>query len=284
MQPPIDSLIGDPAVDAVDVCLPTFLHEQSVVKAARAGKHVLCEKPVALSLEQVDRMIEAVETAGVAAMVGQVIRFWPEYMRIRELLAAGELGRPRAVSALRLSPPPAWGNWFLDPNLSGGAILDLHIHDLDFVYALLGMPRAVYALGVQSATGAWDHINTSLDYGDAHAAVEASFLMPQGFPFQMLFRILGTQAAAEYRFRVAGQVGERAVADKELMLYPAGGPAQPLASSGKDAYVAEIDYFVDCLADQRAPTVATLRQARDVLSMALAARQSLETGQVVQLQ
>jgi len=277
----IESLVADAEVDAVDVCLPTFLHERAVVAAARNGKHVICEKPLALSLDQADQMIEAVETSGVSAMVAQVIRFWPEYVAIRELVQQGSLGEPRAIMAMRLSPPPAWGDWFKDPSLSGGALLDLHVHDLDFVYSLLGMPETVYAVGLQSETGAWDYVQTSLSYRDASAVIEGTFLMPDSFPFQMLFRLHGSEATAEYRFRVVGQVEERAQAETELKLYRSGEPASDIPSSRKDAYLAEVEYFVECLASDRKPEIATLYEARDVLSIAMAARRSLETGEPV---
>ncbi len=277
----IDALLNDPGVDAVDICLPTFLHERCVVGAARAGKHLLCEKPIALSLEQVDNMLAAVEKAGVIAMVGQVVRFWPEYVAIQRLLKEGTLGTPRAAHAVRLSAPPAWGNWFKDPKLSGGAVLDLHVHDLDYVYWLLGMPSSVYAVGLQSPMGAWDHVTTSLSIGDVAAVVEGSFVMPDGFPFQMLFRLLGSEATVEYRFRVLGQVGERAQAETELRLYRPGKPAETVPAETGDPYAREIAYYVSCLKAGQQPEVATLPQARDVLSIALAARQSMETGEVV---
>ena len=279
----IDALLDDPGIDAVDICLPTFLHERCVVGAAQAGKHFLCEKPIALSLEQVDNMIAAAEKAGVIAMVGQVIRFWPEYVAIQRLLKDGVLGAPKAAHAVRLSAPPAWGNWFKDPKLSGGAVLDLHIHDLDYVYWLLGMPSSVYAIGVRSPMGAWDHVSTSLNCGGVPAMVEGSFVLPDGFPFQMLFRLLGTEATVEYRFRVLGQVGERAQAETELRLYRPGKPAESVPVEAGDAYAREIEYYVGCLAAGRQPEVATLCQARDVLSIALAARQSMETGETVRL-
>ncbi len=277
----IEALLAADDIDAVDVCLPTFLHERCVVGAAQAGKHVLCEKPVALSLEQVDNMMAAVERAGVSAMVGQVIRFWPEYVAIRDLLTSGALGEPRAITASRLSAPPAWGNWFKDPKLSGGAVLDLHVHDLDFVYWLLGMPETVYAVGLQGEMGAWDHVTTSLAYPGSIAVVEGSFLMPEGFPFQMLFRLFGSEATVEYRFRVLGQVGERAQAERELQLYRPGKPAESIPTADKDAYFNELEYFVSCLAAGRQPEIATLPEAREVLRVALSARQSLETGETV---
>jgi predicted dehydrogenase len=236
---------------------------------------------MALTVEEADRMIAATEEAGVIAMIGQVIRFWPEYVAIRELLSSGQLGDVRAIDAVRLSAPPAWGTWFKDPSLSGGALIDLHIHDLDFIYSLCGMPDRVFATGLQGPTGGWDQVTTCLDYGKARAVAEGSFLMPDNFPFQMLFRLQGSKGTVEYRFRVAGQVGQRAEAETELVLYRPGTPPVPVASEKKDAYLAELEYWVECLRAGRHPVVAVLRQARDVLSIAAAARRSLETGETV---
>ncbi len=279
----IESLLASDDIDLVDICLPTFLHEQCVIGAAQRGKHVLCEKPIALDLAQVDRMITALVKADVYAMVAQVIRFWPEYVAIRQQLRDGTLGDTRYIRAARLAEAPAWSSWFSDPELSGGAVLDLHIHDLDFVYSLLGRPSSLFATGIQSSAGAWDTITTTLDYGTAKAIVEATYMMPEGFPFEMGFRLLGTEGAAEYRFRVGGQVDERASAASELMLYRNGQAPKPLPCKDEDAYQAEIDYFIHCVQTQTPPTVATFAQAREVLEIALAARTSAETGQVVKL-
>jgi len=81
-------------IDNVDICVPTFLHAELAIRAADAGKNVFCEKPMALSLDEADRMIEAVERNGVKGMVGHVIRFWPEYIKAKEIVDSGKLGKP----------------------------------------------------------------------------------------------------------------------------------------------------------------------------------------------
>ena len=275
--------LEDAGVDMVDVCLPTYLHEQSVVATADAGKHVLCEKPVALTIAEVNRMIEAVDRAGVKSMVAQVIRFWPQYSAIKDLLDQGELGRPFMAHAARLGRVPALRSWYGDPTLSGGALLDLHIHDLDYLFHLFGKPKSVYALGLSAENGAWNQVLTSLDYGDKKATAEASFFMPDCFPFTMTLRLLGENGYVEYLCQ--GEQSDLSVpAKNELVVYPCGKPARHLRDCpGKEAYLAEIEYFVNCLEQDRAPELATLSQARTVLEMAMAARTSLETGQVVVL-
>ena len=150
--------------DVVDICLPTHMHEDSILAVVRRELHYLCEKPLTLSLEAADRIIAATREAGVKAMVAQVIRFWPEYKAIREALAGGNIGQPLAASATRLIAPPNWSDWFRDPALSGGSLFDLHIHDLDFVYSLLGSPQSIYCSGIRGDGGGWDHVFTSLNY------------------------------------------------------------------------------------------------------------------------
>lgn len=278
------AFLAHPGMDMVDICLPTYLHDQGVIAAAGAGKHVLCEKPVTLTIEQADRMIAAVDRAGVKAMVAQVIRFWPHYSAIKDMLERGELGAPLVARLARLGTLPAWGSWYRDPALSGGALLDLHVHDLDWVYYLFGAPRTVYAVGVQSDTSAWNDLTTSLDYGDHKAVVEASLLMPAGFPFTMHCRVLGANACAEYRYG-GGQVDPQGAARlHSLAIYRGGGaPAEDVPCSAEDPYMAEIRYFVGCLEAGVEPAIATLRDARAVLGTALAARRSLETGSVISI-
>jgi UDP-N-acetylglucosamine 3-dehydrogenase len=279
----LEAVLDDADIDAVSICLPTFLHAGTVVVAAERGKHILCEKPLALSLADVDRMRAAVQRAGVKCMVAQVIRFWPEYIRIREALEAGQIGQPRLATGARLASPPSWGAWFSDPALSGGALFDLHIHDLDFAFSLFGKPQTVYAAGVRSATGGWDHVVTSLEYGDKKAVLEASYAFPPGFPFQMSFRLTGETGCVDFRFGGVTQVDQRAAAQSDLVLYRAGAAPEFLKPPAEDGYHAEINYFTRCLVENRDPAVATLAEAREVIGIALAAKQSLETGAVVSL-
>jgi predicted dehydrogenase len=259
------------------------LHADTVVAAAARGKHILCEKPLALSLADVDRMRGAVERAGVKCMVAQVIRFWPEYVAMREALESGVIGRPRLATGSRLASPPNWGAWFSDPALSGGALFDLHIHDLDFVFSLFGKPQAVYAAGVRGATGGWDHVVTSLDYGDKKAILEASYALPPGFPFHMSFRLTGATGCLDFQFGGVAQVDQRAAAQSQCVFYRAGQAPEFPTPPAEDGYHAEIRYFTRCLLEDRDPAVATLAEAREVIAIALAAKQSLETGTVIRL-
>lgn len=279
----VNELLDSGLCDAVDICLPTFLHESSFIAAAERGLHVLCEKPIVISLEAMDRIILSARTAGIKAMVAQVIRFWPEYVVIRNTFLDGTLGRPRVVRAARLATPPQWGSWFRDPLLSGGALFDLHLHDLDFTYSLFGKPSSVFSTGIQGDTGGWDHVLTVLDYGDLKAQIEGSFIMPSGFPFQMSYRLDGDKGSIDFSSSITEQVDQRNLATTKLTLYREGTmPVSPVKPS-EDSYLAEIRYFVNCLEQDCHPEIATLEEAREVILITLAARHSLETGTIVPL-
>jgi predicted dehydrogenase len=145
------------------------------------------------------------------------------------------------------------------------------------------MPARVYASGTRLHSGAWNHVGTTLSFAATTATVEASAMMPGSYPFRAGFRMVGASNCIEYDFRVAGQVDQRASAQNEFVLYRSGQAPEALASPDHDAYGAQINYFVACVRAGRAPTIATLAEARAVLSIALAAKESLETGRAVLL-
>src|SRR4051794_22896473 len=135
----IDALLADASIEAVDLCLPTHLHEQVAIAALRAGKHVLVEKPMALDGASARRMIAEAERAGRVLMTAQVLRFFPEYVALRDALK--QLGPARAATFERRCAEPGWGGWLKDPAKSGGGAFDLLIHDVDICLHLFGRPK-----------------------------------------------------------------------------------------------------------------------------------------------
>lgn len=277
----IADLIEAPDIEVIAVCLPTFLHESCVLLAAAEGKHIICEKPLALSRAEANRMAEAVDSAGVHFMVAQVLRFWPEYSVIKNLLNDEALGQPLIAFASRLEEPRKV-DWIKDPTLSGGAALDLHIHDLDFLYSLFDLPQAVYAIGQQSKTGAWDHLFTSLDFGNVKGVAEASYMMPRRHPLSVEFRLVCTEGSVEYRSRSVGGDEIREQTLSELIMYRPNQPPEYLDKPDVNGYLAEIEYFVSALNQDSAPAIATMAEALDVLDIAMAVQESLTSGRVIQ--
>ena len=139
------TLATDPRVDVVSNTLPTQLHKDFTIAALKAGKHVLVEKPMALTVAECDEMIAAAKQSDRLLMVAHVLRFWPEYVALVEFVKSGALGKPLAATAKRLVGPPRWADWFLHPEWTGGEVLDLQVHDVDTLNWLFGTPKTVYA-------------------------------------------------------------------------------------------------------------------------------------------
>jgi predicted dehydrogenase len=269
--------IEDPEIDAVDVCLPTLLHREAAEQAFAAGKHVFLEKPIALAPEDADAIVAAAERSGRILMVGLVLRFWPEYVELQRRLAAGDLGRPLAVSAFRLSPPADWNEWMADRSQSGGAAVDLMIHDFDQMNWLLGTPRTVYASEPTPA-----NIHAVVEYEGACGIVEGSMRMPRSYPFSSSIRVLCEGGVAEYAFSAAPIEGEgnigQAQSARGLRLYPADGEPTTVPVESADPWGPEIAEFVSCVEEERHPEQGTGEQATLALRVSLAANRSLESG------
>jgi UDP-N-acetylglucosamine 3-dehydrogenase len=278
-----DQIFQNPTINLVDICLPTPYHRDYAVRAFAAGKHVVIEKPLALTLADADEILAAANASGKFLMVGHVLRFWPEYLAVRQKLLSGELGRPLAASALRLSNLPQWAEWFRDPQKTGGAVLDLMIHDVDMLNWLFGRPEWVSAVGIKEANGGWNHVSAQIHYDSVQAAVEASFLMPRDFPFTAGIRIVCEGGVLEYQFRAGGASFEAGQADSYAQCHAPGKPFQRLEVETADAFESEIAYFVKCVDKGVPPETVTPQAARLAVQTALAVRESLETGQIVSI-
>lgn len=278
-----DEMLRQVEVDVADICLPTFLHEEYVVKAAESSRHIFCEKPVGLSVESLDRMLAAVEKAGVCMLVGQVVRFWPEYAEAKRRYDSGEFGELKAVYAARLSEHPAWSEWYKRVENSGGGLLDLHLHDIDYMCYLLGKVSHVYATGKKNSYGCWNHVSTSLTFENGnHATVEGIIEMIKGYPFTMELRIVGDQKIYQYEMKAGANLEDVASAKRRTVIYEEN-HATVLPLDERDAYQIELEHFVDCMEQGVGSPVIDMTQVRNVLCTIEAIRESLETGEKVKV-
>ncbi len=276
----LDAAVSDPEVDVADICLPTYLHREAAERAFASGCHVLLEKPIALTLEDADIIIAASRASDRRLMVGLVLRFWPEYVELHRLVAAGQLGRPHSVSTYRLSPPADWNGWMSDESLSGGVAVDLMSHDLDQVNWLLGRPMRVFA---QCPTPG--HVLAIVEYEASKIGfAEASMAMPTSYPFSSNIRVLCDGGVAEYAFSsAAGEDGgniSSPTSVHDLGVYRANGEASMASVDSGDPWAAEIAYFLDCVEHGRSPEQGTAEQARAALLVSLAVNRSLESGRI----
>src|SRR5215510_11794204 len=160
VYPSLDAMLPD--VEVVDICSPTHLHHEMVLRAATAGKHIVCEKPLARTAEQAHAMVTACRKAGVQLLVAHVVRFFPEYALARSAVAEGQIGKPAVIRLHRGSyrPKKPAGNWFLDEEKSGGILMDLMIHDYDYARWVAGEVDSVSARRVTER-----YPDAPVDYG-----------------------------------------------------------------------------------------------------------------------
>ena len=264
-------------VAAVIIATPTPSHAPLTLAAARAGKHVLVEKPAALSLGDLDAMQRACAAAGVVLLVGQTLRFTVVGRALVEAVRAGDLGQPVLVSWVANTARPwpgGWRAWQTDPARSGGMALHLGIHGLDLALALLGSPpRRVYAQGANLAApglAVHDQLHLLVRCANgANALVEVYSSLPGRDNVYQAATIYGTRGQAEWTLQHDG------------LLLAAGG-AQLLRADPTASLRAELEHFVACCQGQAEPAV-TPEQARWALAAALAANRSLARGQPVEL-
>ncbi len=150
----------------VDICTPSFTHKDLAIACANHGWHVLIEKPIAHTLEDARMMLEAAHNNNVLLMVAQVIRFWPEYVYLKQVRDDGRYGKLVQAWFSRVCGAPlwAWENWYVDPTRSGLAPFELHIHDLDFIHYMLGKPDAVRSFGVNQSDIIASYLKTQYIY------------------------------------------------------------------------------------------------------------------------
>jgi len=276
----LEEMLAHEQVDLVDICTPSYLHADQAIKAMNSGIHVLCEKPVALTLEDADRMLQASIRNGVFFMVAHVIRFWPEYLYLKEVFERGEYGKLNHLFLSRIcrAPESSWKNWMIDKTLSGGAATDLHIHDTDFILYMLGDPLSVSSYGVEQGQDI-SYIMTNYEYRDYIVQAEGGWYRHSS-PFKMSFRANFELAALEY-------------AEDKLMLYQLNedpqqiqlGKRKTAANQSPDtnihslgAYYDEIKYFMDCIRNNVPPQIIKPEDVINTLKWIDKEQESVHSG------
>jgi len=278
-----DEMLADPDVDVVDICLPSHLHEKFAIIAAKAKKNILLEKPVAMSVESAQNIFDAAKENGIRIMVAQTLRFWAEYAKITEMVKSGELGDIVSIAATRLGQAPTWAEWYQDPEMSGELLLNLTIHDIDYVHHLLGKPKSVYSAGSKDAQGGFnDVVNIIRFKNGTNVVIDGSMSMTPGYPFTMYMRVLGTKGTVEFSFKAGVNIDAGAVSSLTVFLEGEGG-GKPVEHETYDAYGKEIQYFADCIEQGTDPEMVTEESVLTVTKTLMKAKESLITGDVYDL-
>jgi predicted dehydrogenase len=268
-----DEMLERSGCDAVSITLPSFLHKEYTIRAAAAGKHVITEKPIALSLEDAAEMIRFCEEKGVRLFVGHVVRFFPEYAQIKRKIDDGSIGRVGVIHMRRTGGHPGKSRpWFGEEDKSGGVVLDLMIHDIDFLRWAVGEVRSVYAM--RSVSPDIDFALATFVFENGAVANVESFW---GYPGPFF-------TATEF----AGSAGiirsdSRKTQTLQIRKHGEGGSpySEQLKSPGyRTPFEIEISHFIDCIRENREPLV-TAHDAYKALEIALAAAESARTGKTI---
>ena len=274
-----DELIALSDLDIVDVCLPTPFHKENVLKAAAAKKHVFCEKPIARNMQDGREMIEACKKAGVKFMVGHVLRFFHEFVAAKRLIDIGAIGKPAIARATRAAGhPQGWSNWYANMQMAGGAVLDLMIHDFDFLRWCLGDVDRIYAKGLAySGIPNVDYALVTIRFkSGAIAHVEGSWAHPPGFFVKL--EIAGDGGLFEFDSRTSSPLKIGLKAAKA----GGGGVEVPQNPVNESPYKLEIEHFVKSIEEDKEPEV-TGEDALRALEISLATLESIRTGMPVKL-
>jgi predicted dehydrogenase len=271
----LDEVLADPAVDVVDLCVPTLAHTKLAVMALRAGKHVICEKPLARTAAAAREILAAAQSAQGYFMPAHCLRFWPEWLWVKQAVDAGTYGKVLSARLRRVSEPPGWSKEFLDGARSGGALLDLHIHDSDFVQYCFGRPRAVCSTGFSSISGAIDYVSTIYQFASGvSVTAEGCWAMNEGHGFNMAYTFLFERATVDYDLSRGAQA---------LKVYEKGQPARTISAPGGDGYVGEFSHMAESIRAGRPPTMVTAQDGVSAVEICEAEGRSIETGQIVTL-
>lgn len=263
-------LLRDPRVEVVDICSPTAFHPEQAIAALKAGKHVLCEKPLAQNSAGAKKVLSALAKTKKILMPAMCMRFWPGWADLKKIVSEKTYGQVLAANFRRLSAKPAWGQNGVH---AGGALYDLHIHDTDFVNFLFGRPEAVFSTGVQDGKGNIDHVMTQYFFPRGPAVcAEGSWLAATGF--NMAFTLHCEQATLDFDFaRGAAAMQISAVGKKTRIVKLAAG----------DGYAAELKYFIDCLSCGKKTSVVSAEAGLTALEICEAEEKSVRTGARVRL-
>ncbi len=259
-----EEMLNNEELDIVDICLPTYLHADYAIMAMERGINVITEKPISLKNEDVERVYAAAEKNNVKFMVAHVLRFWPEYELLKEIYDSKKYGRLLSGTMTRLGcyPKWSWDGWMMDEKRSGLVPFDLHIHDLDYIIYAFGTPKVAHKF--RSKLPDQDFMSVTYDFGDFSINTEASWYATS-YPFTAEFRFQFEDAV------VANENGKMIIYlrdDKKIDLsQEAEGDTGSINLPKSDAYANEINYFADCVRNNKPVEKFKPQELSDVLDI-----------------
>jgi len=268
----IDAMLDNEELDMVDITLPTHLHAAVACKALAKGLHVLSEKPMAGSSADGWAMVKAARKADRKLMIAQCLRFWPAYEYLKEAVADNRYGAVVSGYFFRGSGMPS-PKWFHDGNLSGGCLLDMHIHDTDMIHWVLGKPLKVSTSAKKVAPGSgYDNVSTNYIYADGKAInAQSDWRLEGGHGFEMTYRVNLELANIVFK-------------NNAVTVNPNAGDSFVVELSDDSGYYREMKYFIHAILNETPITVCTPESAVQTLEIIEAEIRSADSlGETVSL-
>ena len=279
----VDEMIEAADVDAIDITLPPSLHAEATVKALKAGKHVFCEKPIAMTTTDGRKMVKAANKAGKQLLVGHVLPFFPEYAWALKLIRSGKYGEVIGGAFRRVISDPAWLSNYWQADKVGGPMLDLHVHDAHFIRLVFGRPESLSTIG-REHNNLPEFWHTQFQF-DSGAVVEATSgtIDQQGRPFDHGFEIHLEDATLLFQFAVIG--GEGRYLCPPTVLDSSGKAKEAKLSDGDpmNAFAAELKEVSRSLSTGKPSEILGAELALDAIEMCHAQSKSLATSKAVRL-
>ncbi|HEX7058093.1 MAG TPA: Gfo/Idh/MocA family oxidoreductase [Bacilli bacterium] len=252
----LQEMLEKEQLDMVDITLPTFLHRDVSVQCLRKGLHVLCEKPMALTVRECEEMVRAAEQNGKTLMIGQCLRFWPAYEYLQEVVEKGTYGNAISGYFYRGGGTPTWGAWLTQKEKSGGAMLDMHVHDTDMVNWLFGKPEEVSTQARVVIPGSgYDVVSTHYKYADGKVVnAQADWTLQGDYGFEMGFRVNFEHGNIVFQGNV-------------LKVNPEAAPGFIVDLPPDMGYYYELKYFVEALGNNEPVTKADPRSTMDSIAI-----------------
>ena len=280
----LDKMLKDPKIDLVDICLPPGAHAMAAIKALKAGKHVLCEKPIALSAADAKKMVKAAADTGKQLLIGHVLPFFSEFAYAHKIVTSGKYGKLLGGHFKRVISDPQWLPNFFDPQKIGGPMLDLHIHDAHFIRLLFGQPTAVLSTGRMRGEVA-EFFTSQFQFPDESLTVTATsgIIRQQGRAFTHGFEIHLEKATVLFESSVIDGKGEL---NTPVTLLTADGkvtrPEFPPAAA-EDAFASELGEVIKSIRTGKPSAILNGQLASDALALCEAETQSVRRRKLVKV-
>ena len=280
----IEELLADESIDLVDVCLPPNLHLEVGLRVLNAGKHLFCEKPLALNAADCNQLVAAAAESGKQLLVGQVLPFFPDYTVAREEIESGKHGKLIGGNFKRIISDPSWLADFWDLEKVGGPLVDLHVHDAHLIRMLFGMPKAVFSHG-RMRDGVVEFCNSNFFFDDPSVVVGSTsgVINQQGRPFTHGFEIHLEKATMQFEFaafddnaesmplKILGQKGEEVI--------------RPELPGGDEiaGFEAEISEVVKAIQTNESSPILSGELAKDAIILCQKQAESVESRKLVEV-